>query len=543
VTGAPRFSSILKVGTVRWNREFAVKRPIPDAPGEQVSIRTMPRWSGRFVCWLLLWKGHDVAGHDQVRGDAATADLAGSIRLSSTVKVIVITASHCPDSTMRRSMFRNYQRAVCQATAGVITLIAIAACDTNPRMVEPSISGSRTENVGAPHLPFSGKTLDEMLLAIDSLSPGFGGMYWDTGDTITIVHTRQGALDEAIAAAITVMGDDIPLTHAKGVKLRVAPFDFAQLTKYRSMLQDAVPHSGIVLSDVDEVSNQVFFGVETADAQAQMMLAAAQLKIPDGAVVAKVMARPYKASTLQDRQTTVSGGLMVTFNYGACSLGFNVTYWSSSNYFVTAGHCSPTQGAVDAGWHATQGPCCVNEATEFADPPYTALSGCPTGDICRYSDAAVYLWNTSQTIGLGKISHTATDAYGYGPNTTGITITGQFDITGEAPESWLLPHSQGGPVSNSISKVGATTGWTSEEMVRACFTVGVAGGDLLCQYSAHVFGQPGDSGAPMFYYSGTSATLAGILWGESPSDSTSWFSSITDVQLDLGALKTYPSKP
>lgn len=395
-----------------------------------------------------------------------------------------------------------------------------------------------------------GETLDEMLLRIGDQSPGFGGIYWDSGGVLQIVHTRATALPEALAAIRDVMGDDVPALRARSFRLRPARFSFRELSEFRGRIEGATDHAGFVMSDVDEMNNRVMFGVETEAVRQRVMRSATQVGTPPEALFVRVMARPQPAAQLYQRGTTLAGGLILDFQIGIgpCTLTLPVSYWDSQQDLVTAGHCTPAKGSVDPSYFASQGIQGVDEARELYDPAYLALAGCPAGDLCRYSDAAIFRWANNpvygtQSFGLGLIATPAWDNYGWG-NDGPLNYTDFSTIIGEAPDSWLVPASPGGPLMGlPISKIGYSTGFTTGEVKESCITF-YGGRDLLCQYAGDVYAQAGDSGSPLINRDlFPRVYMVGLVHSVDNPDQLSFFSSITGIQRDFGPLQTYPAKP
>src|SRR5206468_1597259 len=98
--------------------------------------------------------------------------------------------------------------------------------------------------------------------------------------------------------------------------------------------------------------------------------------------------------------------------------------------FVTASHCSDTQGAVDG----TQYYQPLNQVpaefigTEIADPAYRRnIAGCPHGRVCRYSDSNFSQGADGVAFTLGSIAKTT------GPNNGSLDIAGTFTIGGDGP--------------------------------------------------------------------------------------------------------------
>lgn len=212
---------------------------------------------------------------------------------------------------------------------------------------------------------------------------------------------------------------------------------------------------------------------------------------------------------------------------------------------MTAGHCTPQMGAVDTSFWAAMSYANTRHAQEYGDPAYAALSGCPSGDTCRNSDAAQFNWiDTSQTYGLGLIATPsgADSVWGgthYGP----FDLYGYFNIIGEASDSWLL-------VNSSVSKVGQTSALTQGRVTASCVTYygnPTPGKDILCSMLTSMPAESGDSGSPVILgrplpQSTSSVYLAGVVMA-SDFSSSSLFSSIGGIARDFGSLQTYPTKP
>ena len=80
---------------------------------------------------------------------------------------------------------------------GIVTA-GISACEKDSATAPVAAKAHRDIAGITMATKFDSVSLDEELLAIDRLSPGFGGMYLDTAGTLVIVHTRPGALAEAV---------------------------------------------------------------------------------------------------------------------------------------------------------------------------------------------------------------------------------------------------------------------------------------------------------------------------------------------------------
>ena len=85
--------------------------------------------------------------------------------------------------------------------------------------------------------------------------------------------------------------------------------------------------------------------------------------------------------------------------------------------------------------------------------------------------------------------------------------------------------------------------WTFGTITNSCVAVNVSGSTItqLCQNIVNAGVGGGDSGSPVFNWSGTGSnvTLAGILWGGSSDGTTFVFSPMSGIERELGALTTF----
>ena len=174
---------------------------------------------------------------------------------------------------------RQHQQLRLLVVAVGIVSATISACDKESATT-PALSNAHRDIAGmAMATRFDSVSLDEELLAIDRLSPGFGGMYLDSAGTLVIVHTRSGALAEAVHAIRQVMGD-VPQLHAPRIVLRPGKFSFSVLAQFQANTESQMDRQGVVFGDVDEVNNRVTFGVIDNAAAQHVLSAATTARIP-----------------------------------------------------------------------------------------------------------------------------------------------------------------------------------------------------------------------------------------------------------------------
>jgi hypothetical protein len=359
--------------------------------------------------------------------------------------------------------------------------------------------------------------------------PGFGGFFVDEQGTPTIYLKDAGQR----AAAESALG---PWFRSHGrasatMRVRKADFDWASLDRWFAQASmEALGIPGVVFMDADETRNRVRIGVESAAAAAQVRVVLARLGIPASAVNVDVTEPIHQLATLRGALRPDVAGVQINFPGFLCSLGFNASL-SGIRGFVTASHCTSTQGGVENTpyWQPLQSVRPIQVATETVDPRYPKGGSCPAGRQCRRSDAAFakYINATPNTLGL--IARTSSTS------PTDRTIVGNWTITSDASSANFT-------IGLPVNKVGRTTAWSQGPVTNTCVNVNVSGTKItqLCQtiVSATVGG--GDSGSDVFTItSGTNVQLNGILWGGSTDGKLFVFSPLANVKGELGPLTTH----
>ena len=354
---------------------------------------------------------------------------------------------------------------------------------------------------------------------------GFGGFFFDQQGTPTIYlkdTAQRGNAERALGAWLHARGLD-----PSALRVLRGDFDWADLEQWQAQASEQVLGvAGAVFVDADEASNRVRIGVERGAAGGQARAAAARLGIPASAVIVQETDPIQLVTTLQDHVRPILAGLQINFPGFLCSLGFNAVK-DGQNSFITASHCTTTQGGVESTpyWQPLQSVDNVQIATEVDDPVYLRKApGCPNGKRCRKSDAARAAYASGIPFTLGGIEKTT------GPNNGSLTINGFFTITGKSPAAIV------GDVAN---KVGRTTGWTQGVVTNTCVNTGVSGTNIvqLCQTFVSAGVGAGDSGSDVFAIgSGSNVTLLGILWGGNSGGTMFVYSPMANIEAELGTL-------
>lgn len=395
--------------------------------------------------------------------------------------------------------------------AGLALLAIGAACNAADRATAPDTPPT---NRGLVDMP----TLRGI--------PGFGGLFIDAGvPTVYLTDLGQRGVAERLLNGFA--------RQRGAARIRVLPARFAydDLDRWFGQVsEEAFAQGGVVFIDLDESANRVLVGVERGASHANIRGLAARLGVPADAITIRETDPIVNVATLRDQVRPVVAGLQINFPGFLCSIGFNAVS-GGQNSFVTASHCTTTQGGVEGTPYFQSLSSQPNSfiGTEVADPTYVRGKGrnspCPKGRRCRQSDAARVAYAAGVAFDLGGIAQTSA------PNNGSLEITGTFRVSGE-----------GGEVAGDVAnKVGRTTGWTQGIITNTCVNTGVSGTNIvqLCQNFVNAGVGGGDSGSDVFALNpdGT-ARLLGILWGGSGA-STFVYSPIANVEAELGPLTTF----
>jgi hypothetical protein len=289
----------------------------------------------------------------------------------------------------------------------------------------------------------------------------------------------------------------------------------------------------VVYADLDEARNRVTIGVEDAAAGGRARALLTQLGLPDAAVLIRETRPVEYAATLRSRVRPVGGGLQIHFGDFVCTLGFNALRSGVASY-ITNSHCTNVQGGTEGTQHYQHDRSVANTliGTETADPVYFTGGACPLLRRCRYSDASRgrYASGVSQT--LGRIVRT----------TSRNALSGSLTISTTNPSFTVNSERANSLVGQTVNKIGRTTGWTFGKVEATCVTTNVSGTTItqLCQTFVSAGVGPGDSGSPVFNWSGSGSNvrLAGILWGGS-GNNLFVFSPMSGIERELGPLTTF----
>jgi hypothetical protein len=412
-------------------------------------------------------------------------------------------------------------------------LAAAAACSDSANSNPPTGPSNEPDARQAPGGPAAAQASEDDPIALAGGVAGFGGFFVDEQGRPTVFLTDLGRRGDVAAA----LG---PWFRARGrsaaeLQVRKAEFAWSDLEKWFTQASpEVLAIQGAVFADADEGTNRVRIGVEHAAAAGQVRSALARLGIPPAAVTIEQTEPIVQLATLQSRIRPIVAGLQINFPGFLCSIGFNATR-SGTAGFVTASHCTTKQGGVESTpyWQPLQSVDGTQIATETVDPSYTSGGGCPSGRVCRQSDAAFAAYTSAITgtngFTLGRIAQTSSTSK------RDLTVVGNYTVTSDASGSTFV-------VGEVVNKVGRTTGWSQGKVTQSCVNVNVSGSSVtqLCQTIVSATVGSGDSGSDVFTItSGTNVKLDGVLWGGSSNGRTFVFSPLANVQAELGSLTTH----
>ena len=389
--------------------------------------------------------------------------------------------------------------------------------------------------------------LDEAFNRVNAMAPGFGGMFIDNNGFLVLQLRDTSARQLSIAAVAGVFGK-FASVKGRSIRTQRVSYDVGQLAAFLETVADRIVASRIPFSylDLDERANKVAIGVPSpAESSAVVQLLSSQVPADARDVIVSGV-RPL--ATLNDQVRPASSGLCIVNEtaggFNGCSIGFSATKYPNAYaglyYVATAAHCTSDLGSADGEYMyqplEAQG---TALAVEADNPPGFACTRVGVLKPCRYSDAALFqlVVDTSQ-FGLYTIERTDPDSVSDDLSRPGgLTIYGSwFRVVAEVSDPFL--------VGQTVSKIGATTGWTRGQISRTgVLATGPDGYWLLDQTDAALYVDAGDSGGPVFVeLGGDSVSIAGIATKGQAGVSFE-FSSLANVQQDFGTLRTYPGKP
>ncbi|HEX2076695.1 MAG TPA: hypothetical protein VHG08_03270 [Longimicrobium sp.] len=419
------------------------------------------------------------------------------------------------------------QRAARPFFAGVFLLAAACADTIEPPTGSQDPSFTAAEN---PRAQGRHRSLDDEFADLAREIPGFGGYYYDGETPVVRLKdlAQRGRAQAVLARTFAASGE------GQGMRFVGADFGFDELKAWADRLPAVLALDGVVFTDIDEARNRLTIGVEDAGGRARALARLAELAIPSAAVVVEEADPFHFTATLQDYNRPLEGGLQISFSGIPCTLGFNADLFNGQRGFITNSHCTDVRGSVRPSlYYQPTTASGLFIGTEVKDPPFfnsISNSACPSGRLCRYSDAAYVAYDAAAPWEFGSIARTT----GRGQYTGSLTIDAanpRFAITAKR---WTNPI-----LNQTVDKIGLRTGWTTGRITRTCYNANVQNTSytMLCQYVVNAGADGGDSGSPVFYWwDPVQVTLFGIQWGANTARTEFIFSWIGHVENELGPM-------
>jgi hypothetical protein len=417
--------------------------------------------------------------------------------------------------------------------AGLAATTACSDREPGPTATATAINATQSQPL------LAGETVDEAFVRIGRGVPGFGGMMVDsTGAPVVLLVDQRRQPEARLAAATLLAHRGRTLARLRFVQAR---YDFETLSGWRDRLLNVMAALGIQMLDVDEAHNRVLAEVEDDAAKARVVAAGDSIGIPRSGFEVRVAPRTRpQVDTVFTRSKIrpTIGGIQVGGS-GGCTLGFNAEQ-GGLKYFVTASHCSVSEAQVDtvSFWQNGFNPAFpdLRVGVEAKDPAFRAgLPGCPSGHLCRYSDATLVKYDV-QSDSISSIGIIArVDPSPFDPETTSPFIIWY------QPPLRVIANATSVFINDNLIKVGMRTGWTGGTVINTCMTAvsTIANRSYVCQGRVSAHSEQGDSGSPVFMLDagGEEVYLYGVLHGGDGLSSFQ-FSPMSGILNELGAMRT-----
>jgi hypothetical protein len=379
-----------------------------------------------------------------------------------------------------------------------------------------------------------GKTIDDLFAEVARRVPGFGGMFLSDDETILQVYLTDLnplVITAARAAIAAVFGAQrIPQA---GIRELQGQYGFLQLKEWKDRL---LPLHALLSLNVSQTGiyhskNRLRIGLLKMNSLSLVEQELVRLSIPREAVIIEEVGHvEFLSHTVQSHIRPVIGGVQITASPSGtiCTLGFNAIR-SGVNGFVTASHCTNTQGGVESTvFHQPTVSGTTNRiGLETVDPTYFTGGVCPSGQRCRYSDSAFARYDTGVSFDRGIIARTG---------------LGSINISHTYPTFRIVSKYYGVWAGETLNKVGKTTGWTQGNVDLLCQNVTIGNTTILCAHRVAANAANGDSGSPVFKITNLPQSrdveLRGVVFGGQSFlwRVWFWFSHMGDVEYELGSL-------
>lgn len=413
-------------------------------------------------------------------------------------------------------------------------VLVLVGCDQSPQQATTEQNEAGSEDVEAVTQvhPDDVTTYDERMLRINQEVEGFAGVY-EQDDRYVVLSTNTASKTKGNLPRIqNLIAEEVGFDFTrKSVSTAVAPaeYDFRELMDAKDRARRLLSRDNVSYVDINERENRVAVGVTQNASEIRSAVS------DDARITVESAKKVEFLQSLRDDYTGTfkQGGLEIGFRDGfttyPCTKSTTTKYYDGAytEYgFLTNSHCTAVQGGVE-GTQYYQDAQDESEVVgvELHDPAYFTGNGCPSGQKCRYSDAAFVDYRVS--------------GFDYG----GIHLTngrdrynGSTEISGEVDVS----EPGGAGVGTEVDKVGKKTGWTYGDVTDTCVDVRVGNITILCQHEVNAGAGKGDSGSPVFRSTGGGVPsdgdrvkYLGILWGGISADNIYYYSPHSQIEDEL----------
>ncbi len=433
----------------------------------------------------------------------------------------------------------------------LLALIAVAACradDVLPtRASVPAVALN-----GIAQITKEDRAEEANFVRLAETAPSSAGYFISEAGVFT-VWVRDSSDDSKALAISTEMLSSLRPTFGRAVtgpEVRRARYTFAQLAAWRDALfANALTHvDGVTLLDLNEATNRVVVGVDarlTEQTRATVLQMLPKLGVDSAAVVFTTRnptmshgrggtAARYGYS-LVSKIDTIVGGVHYQFQWASnpaigseCTIGIIVDY-GGAPAMLSASHCSENSFAPngDVAYQSVSStdPRFANETVDAAG--YTC--GFRT---CRGSDANIWALDSGVKSLQGLIAKTTYSTSGWG-------TSGSRFWDSSSPYFITTAYVTSITTGATVKKMGATTGYTSGTVTGTCTDINVPHTrTITCTTESSTYADLGDSGGPVFVLSGNGSFvyLAGIMGSIDPGAQVSYYSPVTRITANLGAM-------
>jgi hypothetical protein len=424
----------------------------------------------------------------------------------------------------------------------------LAGCTDDPISGPPVATEGITPSVQLGQVPARVLPGEKAFHDLARDVPAFGGFFLD-GDGSLVVHLTGLEHGRAMQAALVPFLQRLaaergnPQGRIPRILYRKADFSFPQLSAWRDRVEDPLfAIEQVVLVDIDERDNRIFIGLTDEGGRAEAELLLRELRAPAGMIRVEVIgaALPQSGSAagtassdpgtclhLQGICRPLMGGFQIAFGRDGgspvilCTLGFTALV-GNQPAFVTNAHCSDDEWNFDATlYHQPHADHRIGQ--EAADPNGWS---CETSFKCRYSDAN--LVHASVATDVGYIARP--------------TAIGSLTVSGTQPR-FTVGASGDAYVGETVYMVGHVSGLQRGTVDKTCTsfkkTAELRWHKVLCSDVTDLNAAGGDSGSPMFLWNGSSdvVTLVGVLFARTGTYDHTFFSPMSGIRQDLGAME------